>query len=67
MTIEVELGQRYQQTANPQDVWEVVLVLSNAGPIPHARLLRVGSSRDVKTISFPALQDKRLYQILKTS
>ena len=65
MTIEVELGQRYQQVAPPQDVWEVVLVLSNAGPIPHARLVRVGS-RDVKTVSFPALQDKRLYQIVRS-
>lgn len=64
MSSEVEIGQRYRQVSLPQEVWEVVLILSNAGVIPHARLVRVGSSKDVKTISFPALQDKKLYQIV---
>ncbi|HLF58125.1 MAG TPA: hypothetical protein VI732_00695 [Alphaproteobacteria bacterium] len=61
MTNEIEIGQKYRQVALPQDIWEVVLVLANSGPIPHARLLKTGS-KDTKTISFPALLDKKLYQ-----
>jgi hypothetical protein len=65
MTVEVELGQKYRQISMPQDIWEVVLILENSGPIPHARLVRAGSSKDMKTLSFLALQDRRLYQILQ--
>ena len=63
MTHEVAVGQKYRQVALPQDVWQVVLVLSNSGPIPHARLAKIGS-KDVKTISFPALLDRKLYQFV---
>lgn len=62
MTEEIAVGQKYRQVSLPQDVWEVVLVLSNSGPIPHARLVRVGS-KDLKTVSFPALQDRKLYEL----
>jgi hypothetical protein len=63
MTSEIEVGQKFRQVSLPQDIWEVVLVLSNSGPIPHARLARLGS-KDVKTVSFPALQDRKLYQLV---
>jgi len=64
MTNEVEVGQQYRQVSLPQDIWEVVKVLANTGAIPHARLVRIGSTKDTKTISFPALQDRKLYQIV---
>ena len=63
MTNEVAVGQKYRQVGPPQDVWEVVLLLANSGPIPHARLAKLGS-RDTKTISLPALLDRKLYQIV---
>ncbi|MBZ5522291.1 MAG: hypothetical protein LAP21_08630 [Acidobacteriia bacterium] len=64
MTTEIEVGQKYRQMSLPQETWQVVHILANSGPIPHARLLRLGSSKDTKTISFPTLQDRKLYQIV---
>ena len=60
----VEVGQQFRQVTPPRDVWEVTQILQNAGPIPHARLVRISGNHDVKTISFPALRDHRLYQAL---
>lgn len=58
----VEVGQQFRQVTPPRDIWEVIQILENAGPIPHARLMRLSGSRDIKTISFPALRDHRLYE-----
>lgn len=60
----VEVGQQFRQVTAPRDTWEVIQVLQNAGPIPHARLMRISGNHDVKTISFPALTDHRLYKAL---
>jgi hypothetical protein len=62
---DVQLGQRYRQVNPPQDVWEVVAILSTAGPIPHARLMRRGDPKDTKTVSVPALQDRKLFELLQ--
>jgi len=64
MTSDIEVGQKYRQVSLPQDIWQVVHILANSGPIPHARLLRLGSAKDTKTISFPTLQDRKLYQVV---
>ena len=60
----VEVGQQFRQVTPPRDVWEVIHILQNAGPIPHARLMRVSGTKEVKTISIPALGDHRLYQAI---
>ncbi|MGB8275344.1 MAG: hypothetical protein WCF16_08775 [Alphaproteobacteria bacterium] len=61
----VERGQRYRQANMPQDVWEVVAILVNGGAFPHARLQRVRDTRDIKTVSFSALQDKTLFHLVE--
>lgn len=58
----VEVGQQFRQVTPPRDIWEVIKILESAGPIPHARLMRTSGSHDIKTISFPALRDNRLYE-----
>lgn len=60
----IEVGQQFRQVTPPRDTWEVIQILENAGPIPHARVMRVNGVKDVKTISVPALSDNRLYEAI---
>lgn len=55
-------GQRYRTSGGALLVWEVVSVARYPGePLPHVRLVKVGSPHDFKTVSVRVLQDKRFY------
>lgn len=62
---DVEIGQKYRQVDLPHDLWEVVTIIAHPGEVPHARLHRVGVFKDLKTISFSALADKKLFQLVR--
>jgi hypothetical protein len=59
----IEQGQRYRAGRSALSVWEVREVVNYAGlPVPHVRLMRVGSPKDVKTVSGDVLRDRRFYK-----
>lgn len=55
-------GQRYRIKGVALLIWEVLGVVRYPGePLPHVRLVKVGSPYDFKTVSARVLQDKRFY------
>ena len=59
----IERGQRYRAVGRWFSVWEVHDIISHAGlPVPHVRLIRVGSPKDVKTVSADILRNRRFYK-----
>jgi hypothetical protein len=62
----IEPGQRFRPT-EPQmfgtraPEWEVAEVFTGSDGMPYARIRRVGSTHDVKTVSQAILRDKRRY------
>jgi hypothetical protein len=59
----IEQGQRYRAGRSALSVWEVREVVNHAGlPVPHVRLMRVGSPKDVKTVSADILRNRNFYK-----
>src|SRR4051794_27621565 len=56
----IERGQRYRPVGRSFSVWEVREVVNHPGlPVPHVRLIRVGSPKDMKTVSADILRSRR--------
>lgn len=59
----ISAGQRFLSAGRKTAVWEVVSVARYPGELaPHARLMRVGTFHDGKTVSLEALRDRRFYE-----
>jgi hypothetical protein len=59
----IEQGQRYRAGRSALSVWEVREVVNHAGlPVPHVRLIRVASPKDVKMVSADILRNRRFYK-----
>jgi hypothetical protein len=59
----IEQGQRYRAVGRSFSVWEVRDIVNHAGlPVPHVRLIRVGSPKDVKMMSADILRNRRFYK-----
>jgi hypothetical protein len=59
----IERGQRYRPVGRSFSVWEVREVVNHPGlPVPHVRLIRVGSPKDMKTVSADILRSRRFYK-----
>jgi hypothetical protein len=59
----IATGQRFRSTGTASIVWEVETVARFAWePLPHVRLHRVGTQRDVKTVALETLRDHRFFQ-----
>lgn len=58
----IAAGQRFRTVGPISTVWEVASVARHPGELhPHARLTRVGTSHEGKTVSVQILRDKRYY------
>jgi len=56
------IGRRFRPIGNSFSTWEVIGIAALSGEeIPHARLRRVGSRTDLKTLSSQVLSDRRMY------
>jgi len=61
--IDTLIGRRFRSTGSSFTTWEVVSIDALPGEeIPHARLCRVGSRSDLKTLSSRVLSDRSLYE-----
>jgi hypothetical protein len=59
----VEPGQRFRASGSSFSIWEVLSVARHPGePVPHVRLARVGSPKDLKTVAVRVLRDRRFYE-----
>ena len=56
-------GQRYRVAGSSFSFWEVIAIAQHPGePVPHVRLARVGSPKDLKTVAVRVLRDRRFYE-----
>jgi hypothetical protein len=65
--LDVRKGQRFCNADAPFIVWIVMDHFEDGAGLPHARLARAGDPKTVKTVSFSALRDPRLYRFIGES
>lgn len=61
--MKIEVGQRFRsRVLGAETIWVVERLLNTRGPVPHVTIKREGDSRDTKTFSEAALQDKSTFE-----
>lgn len=63
--MKIEVGQRFRsRVLGAETIWVVERLLHTRGPIAHVTIKCEGGSRDTKTFSEAALQDKSAFEPL---
>lgn len=61
--MKIEVGQRFRSRVLGADtIWVVERLLHTRSPVPHVTIKREDNSRDIKTFSEEALQDKSAFE-----
>lgn len=61
--MKIEVGQRFRsRILGAETIWIVERLLHTRSPVPHVTIKREGGTRDIKTFSEAALQDKSSFE-----
>ena len=63
--MKIEIGQRFRSfVLGAETIWAVERLLQTRSPVSHVTIKREGNTRETKTFSEAALQDKSAFELV---